>query len=165
REPVDERRLVRRPCRLPARVERRRGVDRGVANKESDRDTQTGRGETPHSCRRWRAAPTPHAASELLRREIRRLGLDRLAIAAVLMLVIAATRLPRLPALFAVRVRERDEVALVHHVAVPVEDDALVHHERRGNEVGLHTRVTTEVDGVARLELAVDLAFAHPGRP
>src|SRR5207247_10865322 len=85
REPVDQWRLVRRPCRLPARVERRRGVDRGVANKESDRDTENDREETPHSCRRWRAAPTPHAASELLRREIRRLGLARLAIAAVLM--------------------------------------------------------------------------------
>src|SRR5947208_14201903 len=67
REPVDERRLARGACRLPARVERRRGMDRGVANKESDRDTENDREETPHSCRRWRAAPTPHAASELLR--------------------------------------------------------------------------------------------------
>src|SRR5437773_1149958 len=83
--------------------------------------------------------------------------------AAGLVLVAATTCLPRLPALVAVGARERDDVALVHHVAVAVEHDTLVHHERRSDEVGLHARVATELDGVASLDLAVDLAVDHDG--
>src|SRR5713101_7513299 len=101
-------------------------------------------------------------ARELLRREIRWLCLDRLAVgAAVLVLVAATSGLPRLAALFARR--ERKDVSLVHHVAVAVEHDALVHDEGRGNEVGLHAGVPAELDRVASLDLAVDLAVDHDG--
>src|SRR6266849_2397488 len=99
---------------------------------------------------------------ELLRREIRWLCLDRLAVgAAVLVLVAATSSLPRLAALFARR--ERKDVALVHHVAVAIEHDALVHDEGRGHDVGLHAGVSAELDRVARFDLAVDLAIDHDG--
>src|SRR5437867_4368105 len=77
------------------------------------------------------------------------------------MLVATTTWLPRLAALLAGR--ERDHVALVHHVAVPVEHDALVHDQRRGREVGLHAGVSAKLDGVAGLDLPVDLAVDHNG--
>src|SRR6185503_17342044 len=51
----------------------------------------------------------------------------------------------------------------VHHVAVAVEHDALVHDERRRHEVGLHASVSAELDRVASLDLAVDLAVDHDG--